>query len=35
LEVPWEATPFVEVDELVDAFHQHGILLAASELASV
>jgi len=35
LEVPWEATPFVEDDELVDAFRQHGILLAASELASV
>ncbi len=35
LDEPWQATPFVEHDELLPAFHTHGILLAASELESV
>lgn len=35
LGTPWEATPFVQDDELLAAFHHHGILLAASELASI
>ena len=35
LNEPWRATPDFEVEELLPAFERHGILLAASELASI